>query len=242
MPDETDLRGAEARLGYTFTDESLGLIALNPSKKGFSRLEFLGDAVLAVVVFTLTESVSHPRSDARKLVSNDRLREIYMDSFAAHSPGNTGDVMEALVGAVYLDGGFQNAADVITRVIETRFGTFDQVKISANMTSFEQRGLMWIGAHTASAVAADYLCRTHPRQTHEFYSVQRSGFLRASRLAQRSRELDLVAREATSRPSITRDKNDTDVLDAHVATMFLRDGWDLAKPRVMDVLDITHTL
>lgn len=238
MRRKTDLPGAEARLGYSFADPSLGHIALHPSKRGFSRLEFLGDAILSVVVFTLAESANHPRNGAKMLVSNQRLREIYMKSFAAYSPGNTGDVMEALVGAVYLDGGFDNAADIITRTIETSFGAFDHDLIAAKAQAFEQRGLMWIGAHVESAVVADHLCTTVPRETHKFYSQQRGGILLSARLAERSRQLGLVAQHGDSRASAKKDMNDADVLDAHVATLFLQNGWDVAKPEILKVLDI----
>lgn len=233
-----DLPGAEARLGYTFADSSLGHIALHPSRRGFSRLEFLGDAILSVVVFTLAESANHPRNGAKMLVSNQRLRELYANSFAAYSPGNTGDVMEALVGAVYLDGGFFNAAGIITRAFDTGFGTFDHDLIAAKAQAFDQRGLMWIGAHVESAVVADHLCTTVPSETHKFYSQQRGGILLTARLAERSRQLGLVAQHGDKPASAKRDTDDADMLDAHVARLFLSNGWDLAKPEILKILDI----
>lgn len=240
MRRKTDLPGAEARLGYTFSDPSLGHIALHPSKRGFSRLEFLGDAILSVVVFTLAEYEHHPRRGAKMLVSNQRLREIYMNSFATYSPGNTGDVMEALVGAVYLDGGFLNAAGIITRAFETGFSTFDHDLIATKARSFDPRGLMWIGAHVESAVVAEHLCTTAPGETHKFFSQQRSDILLTSRLAERSRQLGLVEQYGEPKASTKKDANDADMLDWHVGTLFLESGWDLAKPQILEILDIAE--
>lgn len=233
-----DLPGAEAKLGYTFANRLLGKIALNPSVRGFSRLEFLGDSILGVAIFTMAESAEFPRPQAQNLVSNQRFRQLFESTFAAHSPGNTGDVIEALVGAVYLDGGFDHAASIISRVIEPQFGQFDQAALSAKAGAMQDRGLMRIGAHVTSAVIADHLCTSMPNETHEVYSKERSRLMRSERLAQRSRDLGLATAGERIRPISKRDEVHADVLDAHVARLFLRRGWHAAKPDISGLIGL----
>jgi dsRNA-specific ribonuclease len=236
--DRVDLPGAEAKLGYRFSDRSLGEIALNPSVRGFSRLEFLGDSILGVVVFTLAELARFPRPEAQQLVSNRRLRQLFNDNFAVHSPGNTGDVIEALVGAVYLDAGFERAANLVSLAIEPQFGPFDQAALSINVGAITERGRMWIGAHTSGAVIADHLCTSKPNETHEFYSKERSRLMQAKRLAKRARKLGLATADHRTQSKSKCDEIDTDALDAHVAALYLRHGWQAAKPGIRKVIGL----
>lgn len=102
------------------------------------RLEFLGDAVLGLVA---NEELYHRFPDRSEgdltkmkslLVCGARLSEVAIESdLGAHvrmsrSEAATGgrqrssilaDTTEALIGAVYLDGGLQSARDVINRVV-----------------------------------------------------------------------------------------------------------------------------
>jgi dsRNA-specific ribonuclease len=237
-PEQVDLPGAEAKLGYTFSNRLLGETALDPSVRGFSRLEFLGDSILGVVIFTMAESAELPRPQAQNLVSNQRFRQLFETTFAAHSPGNTGDVIEALVGAIYLDGGFDHAASIISRVIEPQFGQFDQAALSTKAGAMQDRGLMQIGAHVTSAVVADHLCTLMPSETHEVYSKERSRLIHNERLAQRSRDLGLATADERIRPISKRDAVHADALDAHVAHLFLRRGWHAAKPDISGLIGL----
>lgn len=60
--EESPPTGAEAKLGYRFANRSRSDLALNPSWRGFSRLEFLGDAALGIVIFTMAEWSDYPCS------------------------------------------------------------------------------------------------------------------------------------------------------------------------------------
>ena len=93
------------KLGYTFSDMKLLETALtHPSFGGdhhvphYQRLEFLGDAVLELGKF-IRLSVGEDRSGGRD------------------KPSILCDVMEAVLAAVYLDGGFDCAVDVIRRAL-----------------------------------------------------------------------------------------------------------------------------
>lgn len=108
--------------------------------KDNERLEFLGDAVLEVISseFLFGEYPDMPEGDLTKLrasiVCEPTLalcaREIQLGDYLMLGKGEerTGgrgrdsivsDAMEALIGAIYLDGGFANAKEFVNRFIMT---------------------------------------------------------------------------------------------------------------------------
>lgn len=108
--------------------------------KDYERLEFLGDAVLELVSseFIFENNVSMPEGKMTKLrasmVCEPALaycaREIDLGSFILLGKGEeatggrnrdsiTSDVMEAVIGAIYLDGGFEKAKAHIHKFILT---------------------------------------------------------------------------------------------------------------------------
>jgi ribonuclease-3 len=127
----------ERLLGLSFTDPTLLQEALTHKSAGtpnYERLEFLGDAVLELVV---TEQIYrlHPTLDEGAmtrmrvaLVRRESLAEVakrlqlgrYLQfgqgerkSGGMHRASILADSFEALVGAVYLDSGFEIAQEVI---------------------------------------------------------------------------------------------------------------------------------
>ena len=137
MVTETTRHPLERLLGLSFTDPTLLQEALTHRSAGtlnYERLEFLGDAVLELVV---TEQIYrlHPTLDEGAmtrmrvaLVRRESLAEVakrlqlgrYLQfgqgerkSGGMHRASILADSFEALVGAVYLDGGFEVAREVI---------------------------------------------------------------------------------------------------------------------------------
>lgn len=138
-PDLDDLMG---RLGYRFLDPSLLRLALvhrswqseHGEPHSNERLEYLGDAVLGWVIADhafrrLPEDPEGRLSDLRQAVVNthalaDRAREIDLGAFILLGHGeSTGggrdkdsilaDTFEAVIGAVYLDGGDRAAQEFV---------------------------------------------------------------------------------------------------------------------------------
>jgi ribonuclease-3 len=135
----------EERLGHQFGQPALLRLALthrsvsseNPSRKDNERLEFLGDAVLQLVVTDLLYD-SYPQLAEGQMakvraavVSKGTLAEIarglglgeYLE--LAPSEEATGgrkkesilaDAVEAVIGAIYLDGGIDPAGQMILRL------------------------------------------------------------------------------------------------------------------------------
>ncbi len=145
---EKSCRALESKLGYTFRDGFLLKNALlhrshvhvtgQDREQSNERLEFLGDAVLGLVVNEDLYQKFPDRSEGdltkmkALLVCGARLSEVagHFDLGAhirmSRSEAATGgrhrssilaDTMEALIGAVYLDGGLDAARGVIQRLI-----------------------------------------------------------------------------------------------------------------------------
>ena len=137
---------AEERLGYAFRDPALLDAALthrSASKRNYERLEFLGDSVLNFTTAVLLYG-AYPDADEGDL-SRYRATLVSGSSLAAVAAGlglgdqlrlgsgelKTGgfrrgsilaDALEALFGAVYLDGGTAAARAVIEKLFADRLG------------------------------------------------------------------------------------------------------------------------
>lgn len=137
--DEPTLAALQRRLGHAFRDEALLRRALTHRSFGtdhYERLEFLGDAVLGLVVATLLvqrlpQGQEGDLSRARAaLVRQDALHRIALRlglpallrlgegerrSGGHERPSILADAVEALLGAIYLDAGFEAAQAVARR-------------------------------------------------------------------------------------------------------------------------------
>src|SRR6266567_4432997 len=102
-------------LNYQFRDPSLLKVALTHRSKGGEhneRLEFLGDAV---VNFVIAEILYHqfPKATEFELGRYLLLGQGEMRSGGHERQSILSCAMEALIGAVYLDGGFEMACTKI---------------------------------------------------------------------------------------------------------------------------------
>ncbi|MDJ0792205.1 MAG: ribonuclease III [Acidimicrobiia bacterium] len=136
------LGSVEQAIGYTFTDRSLLVNALThssfaaeqPAAESYERLEFLGDAVLELVT---TEMIFVAMPDGAEgsmtkirasLVDESTLADIArrwqlpdvirLGVGEERSGGRDrssilGDAVEAVIAAIYLDGGFESAEAVV---------------------------------------------------------------------------------------------------------------------------------
>ena len=139
-----DLTELERRLGHVFAKPELALQALTHRSYGAphnERLEFLGDALLnCSVAILLYERFSKlPEGDLSRLRAalvnqrslsevalqlglGERLRlgEGEMKSGGFRRPSILADALEALLGAVFLDAGFDAVRAVVARVLAER--------------------------------------------------------------------------------------------------------------------------
>ena len=147
-----DLQAFAGRIGYEFADPALLVRAVthasmsSANRDDNQRLEFLGDRVLGLVMAEAllesdakaTEGQLAPRYNAlvRKETCADVAREIdlgkvlklgrsEMISGGRRKQALLGDAMEAVIAAVYLDGGFGAAKALITRLWGKRVDAVD---------------------------------------------------------------------------------------------------------------------
>jgi ribonuclease-3 len=118
-------------LGWTFVDHDLldralthrSYCAEQGVEESNERLEFLGDSVLGLIVtrFTYEEYPALPEGELAKLrasvVSADTLSE---QSGGREKPSILADAMEAVIAAVYLDGGLEPATRLVLSLLERR--------------------------------------------------------------------------------------------------------------------------
>jgi ribonuclease-3 len=142
------LKELEVTLGYDFTEPGLLALALTHAStlagggggepKSYQRLEFLGDRVLGLVVADMLEA--HFPNAGEGDLSQRLARLVDADSCAAvardmqlhrhvriaggrPTDGVLGDVCEAVLGALYRDGGLDAARPVIERYWRPRLET-----------------------------------------------------------------------------------------------------------------------
>jgi ribonuclease III len=149
-----DLRAFETRIGYQFvagehlvravTHASIGTV----TRPDNQRLEFLGDRVLGLVMARALFVADHAASEgqlaprfnalvrketcaevAREIGLGDvlRLGRSEMLSGGRRKETLLGDAMEAVIAAVFLDGGFDAAEQVILRLWGPRIGAVADV-------------------------------------------------------------------------------------------------------------------
>ena len=137
----SDLAELEQRLGHKFANGELARQALTHRSFGTphnERLEFLGDALLNCAIATLLYErfARLPEGDLSRLRATlvnqaslssvasglglgERLRlgEGELKSGGSRRPSILADAVEALLGAVYLDGGFEAARAVVLHLL-----------------------------------------------------------------------------------------------------------------------------
>lgn len=154
----------EARLGYRFADPDLldraltHSSAVSPSKRierSYQRLEFLGDRVLGLVVADMLyrrlpkanegelsralNSLVRKETCAAIARQLDLGREINLGESEARTGGADkdailGDVAEAVIGAIYCDGGLGHAYELIERLFGEHIGVAGNERADAKTT------------------------------------------------------------------------------------------------------------
>ena len=211
----SDLAAFQDRLGRKFQDEGLLRLALthpsvaheaNIATAHNQRLEFLGDAVLQLVLTrALYENFpgfdEGPLTKARaKLVNRRTLAEharalnlgahlILGHGEATHGgrerPSALADAFEAVLGAIFLDGGFDAAREFILREFSPAFGT-----LSALPTIENPKGELQELLQERSPLAPEYqtISATGPDHDRVFECVVRHGGIELARGSGKSKK------------------------------------------------------
>jgi ribonuclease III len=148
-----DLKAFEGRIGHLFRQPELLLRAVthsslsSPTRPDNQRLEFLGDRVLGLVMAEALLSADTAASEGQlaprfnSLVRKEACAEIAREtglgevlklgrsemlSGGRRKDALLGDAMEAVIAAVYQDGGFDAARALILRLWGPRIGAVDR--------------------------------------------------------------------------------------------------------------------
>jgi ribonuclease III len=221
----------EGRIGYRFSDGTLLDCALThiSALKGarnragsYQRLEFLGDHVLGLVVSDMLYR-SYPKADEGEL--SRRLADLVRKETCAEiaraielgpairvgsSEANAGartrlailaDVCEAVIGAVYLDGGYKAAAELVERLWQQRMQATVQ-PLRDPKTVLQE----WAQARGLPTPAYREIARSGPDHDPEFrVAVQLPAFApaegsgRSKRAAEQAAASAMLVREGVER-------------------------------------------
>jgi ribonuclease-3 len=217
---DQEFQAIAALLGYTFGNRDLLKAALThgSGRKGkanttYQRLEFLGDRVLGLVIAEELY-VRNPRKAEGALAQNfsllvraeacaDAARELGIADHIRVGPkekaqGMTtqtlilGDVMEAILGAMYLDGGLEPSRALIMRLWERRLS--NRTKLVKDAKSFLQE---WALGQAKAIPVYRIVARQGPDHLPHFtIGVTVEGFSEAVASAQSKRIGEQLAAEA----------------------------------------------
>jgi len=190
----------KAKIGYSFSDPSLELLAYthpscNAERGDNQRLEFLGDAVLDLII---AEALYHRLPDedegvldrARAFIVNGKSlaskaedwglgRNILVsESQRKHHPEPSAsmleDALEALIGAIYLDGGLDAARKFILRAFDHNL---DAIQTDTDKRNPKSRLQEWTQKHYNGKIPEYELLRSDgpDHKRHYTTSVRLNG-------------------------------------------------------------------
>lgn len=185
---EEILSSVEEKIGYTFKNRDWLKRALTHSSsaddKNYERLEFLGDRVLGLIMaHALFEQFPEESEGgmARRhsalvqgrtialIGQQNGIGEFIIMSVAERASGGgekeniVADVMEALFGAIYLDGGLEEARSVILRLWGDNIGTLTDAPMDPK-TELQE----WVQARGWPLPSYEIVDKTGPDHAPEF--------------------------------------------------------------------------
>jgi ribonuclease III len=230
---QPELSALEARIGHEFAARSLIIAALthvsatvNARRESYQRLEFLGDRVLGLVVTDMLYR-AFPDADEGELsrrladlVRKESCAEVARDWGAQafvrsgenekHASGLNlailGDICESIIGAVFLDAGYDAAKAVVTRTFEPRMREARRA-LRDPKTALQE----WAQARGLPPPLYRETARSGPDHAPEFtVSVELPGFREAEakglakKLAEQAAASVFMAREKISDSSVQK--------------------------------------
>ena len=199
-PRAQDYRPLYDALGYNFADQSLLDLALthrswcaeNGGQPSNERLEFLGDAVLGL---SITHSLFHNRPEQNEgdlakaraeVVSAGSLaataRDLHLGDLLYLGNGEElsggrdkesilADALEAVIAAVYVDGGWESAKQVVLNLLQN---VAEQAQITPGEWDFKTR-LQELAAEQSLPSPQYEISSTGPDHGRQFVSTVRVG-------------------------------------------------------------------
>lgn len=198
----------------------------------------MGDAVMGLVVAAMLWAGSESFSRFSELVSNEHLKEVRRDKLEGIANRPTGDHVEAVIGATYLDLGFDAVAEVVHAWIApdldpVPFGS--AATVSDDRSDHQLHRDAFLGDRAISTVMAHHLVNTWPDAPHRVYARCRSMMLTHGWLID-----DPKVRSAFALPGEGSPQQRYDLLQARVAQRVVHDGWEACIDGLISDLDLTR--
>lgn len=141
-----------------FVHKSASLSDDKGNPLNYERLEYLGDAVLGIIVAEFLYRKFPDRNEGfltkmrSKIVNGDHLSQLtlqmglytLLDSKIQNEQASRhilGDAFEALIGAIYLDKGYQRTRRFVLRKVIRKY--IDLVELERNETNFKSQLIEW---------------------------------------------------------------------------------------------------
>ncbi len=211
-----DLNQLQTELGYTFRNVALLQLALThpsvthelgPTVQTNQRLEFLGDSVLGLILTSelyekFPQFSEGPLTKARAQMVNRRTlaqqaRGIGLENHlilsrgekANHGRGRASaaaDALEAVIGAIFLDGGYEAASDFVLRRFRDSFG---ELTVIPNLENPKGELQELLQAHSPAAPQYEITSTQGPEHDRDFECVVRHGGIELGRGSGKSKKL-----------------------------------------------------
>lgn len=222
------MRPVEREIGYRFGDSELLRGATHTWHRLFGPLEHLGDAIADLAVGLCCERVGLGPEVAARIVDNAHLESVLARRLRRVVRPRTGDVIEALVGAVHLDGGFDHAARVTAGLLMPDVGWRSIREGDAASLETGRPDQVWLGALVLDAVLADDLIRRRgPARTSQRELSRRRSEVVATANLNRVINADARLRQLAG---------DARGLKASLAATMLTHGWGPTRRLALDVV------
>ena len=228
----------ESKLGYRFQQSTLLEQSLTHPSLSYEtqrscgdnqRLEFLGDSVLQLILThelynrfetftegTLTKLRSRMVSRAalvhyaKEIRLGDHLRMGRGEELSGgrSRPSTLADAFEAIIAAIYLDGGYDAARDVVLRLVNTELALLSEAPVDVN-----PKGQLQEILQSKSAVSPSYtiISQEGPDHAKNFVAkVEWGGEVLGSGSGQSKKEAEIAAaREALTHRLVTGNETES---------------------------------
>lgn len=222
------VRPVERAIGYRFRNREFLTGSTHTWHRMFGPLEHLGDAIADLAIGINCERLGLGPEVASRIVDNSHLEAVLIRRLRRVVKPRTGDVIEAIVGAVHLDSDFDHAARVTVGLLmpDTRWTPIPETAVEHLVPGSQSK--VWLGALALDAVIADELIRRRGpgRTSQRELSRRRSEVVSTAHLER------IISRDQGLRRLVTDPRGFKD----SIATTLLVHGWQPTRAVVLDAL------
>lgn len=221
----------EHEIGYRFRNRDLLRSATSTWRRAFGPLEHLGDTIADLAIAVTCHLQGGDAEAATQIVANANLERVFSNRLRRLVSPDTGDVIEALVGAVHLDGGFDQAATVTNHLLVEGVPWRPIHEERAERLS-GAAGPVWLGSLVLDAVVADRVVELRGVAGTSQRELSTTRAVRTSTAA-----LERLVRLPAARRYASTDIDDVRGLKSAAASTLLGHGWSATRELVVALLE-----